>query len=85
MPLMTFTEGFAHNGTLAGFAHGLTHAGSSRTPHVCVVMPLTAATFGYTVTFDSVRATLGAAIATAANVNVFVKRCHTVEDISGTF
>ena len=76
------------NNTLAGAAHGLTHNGSSRTPDFCYVMADQGNTdvtcFNVmTLTYDSVRVTIGTGAGVAAVVSVFCKRTHTVEDRTG--
>lgn len=77
------------NGANITLAHGLTHAGASRTPHWVKVMPgvgtAALATFNYDITFDSVSFSLGRGVATDHVAQVFVKRSHTIEDISGSF
>lgn len=91
MPLATlFTMTVPNAGVGITIAHGLSHGGASRTPHFAVIMANqgnTAITFmvGFSMTYDSTSfnfAVTGAHL--GVTVQVFVKRCHTIED-AGTF
>jgi len=82
------------NATTTAIAHGLIHGGVSRTPHIVHIMQmngtLSIGTIGWAMTFDSVTVTIQrGAPAQDTNLNfvaqMFVKRCHTVEDITGAF
>ena len=77
------------NATTTAIAHGLIHGGVSRTPHIVHIMQmngtLSIGTFGFAVTFDSVTVTIQRGNAIDSAAIMFVKRCHTVEDITGTF
>ena len=88
MPLATLML-VTIDGADVTFAHGLTHAGASRTPHWIKVHPgvgtNTLASFNYAITFDSRSFSLGRGIETNHVAQVFVKRSHTIEDISNAF
>lgn len=81
MPLATqFIATVTAAAALFGFAHGLFHASVSRTPNFVNIWPQTATFNTFTVTWDSTTITIGNPIATINVLNVFAKRCHSIED-----
>lgn len=81
MPLATqFLATFTAAANVFGFQHGLIHAAVSRTPNFVVVMPATYTVCSFTYTFDSVFVSIFNPIAAVATMQVFVKRCHSIED-----
>lgn len=89
MALATIFTMTLPNGAIAAtIAHGLYHGGASRTPHFFVAMANqgnTGVSLGaLTVTWDSTSFVLGNGAGVAVPIQIFLKRCHTIED-AGTF
>lgn len=83
MPLETLLAARSiTQGAENAIAHGLTHGGASQTPHFFVILPQGTSnmTFSYTCTFDSRTLLITAGAGTTITAQVFVKRCHTIED-----